>query len=1294
MLPTRPVHATRPLSSLVADAGSPPLSPGAAGRAAAGAALRPVLPAHVELLELVDVGGMGAVWRAWDHRRGAEVAIKAPRAGSQALALSLRSEFRRAAGVHHPHVVALYELFAEGPTPAFSMEWLRGGPAEAAPPLPELLLLLRDAAAGLEALHAVGLAHGDLKPRNLFVERTSTGAWRRAVLVDFGLTRRSGAVEGLLAGTPDYMAPELLDGGPPSVEGDLYALGVLIYQALTGRPPAIGPAARQRAIKGGRWFEAPADRAPGCPDALSALAMELLSPAPDDRPPLAAVAAAVARGPGLPPRRWISRPALEGALAEALAAAAPRPLPRAAPPRTPRTPRTPSGWAGQSSAGHTPPADNMGSRAILVTPADLLAPPLEVDAAPDQTGAPATQPLDLAPPAAAAPAVPSTVTLAEPAPAETAAPGATQALAPAPAAALPPAPPPAPRPSTAAFGPRWLQLIGPAGTGKTALLERALRGWAGLQLRAACAPAERVALPGLDGLVDELSLQLRHLRRHGFAPSAHLLAHAAALFPALDRGGPVRATRAEDRAAALDALAGLLNQVAEDHGLLILIEDLQWAGRDVPALLGRLLPQLSPRCLVLLSARDDAALDGLRGPPELGAAHALGPLSLAELRAAIGAAAVDAALGAPDSEINEVELDLPVGALGLLSAATPGGRLPGWSGVLLRRLRLLGEGPRRVVSACAIAAGPLPLRLLHRLALDDASLRAAAHAGLLQIRAGSDGPDVILSPALSPEALQPGPGDRLAERLAAALEAEGPELAGLAAAQLEALGAPARAQAAHLRAARWALAGGAFAAAADAFAAARRLGAAPADCGEEQGRALAGAGQIAAAAATWAEAAAALGGPAGVRLRGEAAGLLVATGEVTAGVALYDQLMQNIGQRAIPGNLGAMWALLFTRELPGPRPGLPAPTEAEQAALEALWSAGLALARHEPLPGLAALARHRTLAARLDAPAHHALALGALRWTHSATRVSPAAVEAAVTALTAALGGEEAAAARLGPRVWGYLQAADALAELLAGRWVLAAAKGAAAERCFGPAQLQSWEGRAVRLNTLSARIWQVDQRGLRAEVDRAIEVSRLAGDATQCLVGELTLGARCTLLTEGPAAAEERLAAAVDAWGRPMSAELSWRHRAIRAELALFNGDIDQLEALLTKVPLAERPILSYALPQVQLRWLRGLGALRRGGSKAERRLREAAAALHRVQNNAGEGFALALQAWAARLRGAEAEAHAQRQAAGLALRRDGHPLIAALVEGGPAAWPCPGLDPLPGVIPFIAGALPAPGR
>jgi hypothetical protein len=156
------------------------------------------------------------------------------------------------------------------------------------------------------------------------------------------------------------------------------------------------------------------------------------------------------------------------------------------------------------------------------------------------------------------------------------------------------------------------------------------------------------------------------------------------------------------------------------------------------------------------------------------------------------------------------------------------------------------------------------------------------------------------------------------------------------------------------------------------------------------------------------------------------------------------------------------------------------------------------------------------------------------------------------------------------------------------------------------------------------------------------------------------------------------------------MSAELSWRHRAIRAELALFRGDIDEVDALLTQVPLAERPILSYALPQVQQSWLRGLGALRRGGPKAERRLREAAAALHRVQNQAGEGFALALQAWAATLQGAAAEAQVQGQAAGLALRRDGHPLIAALVEGGPAAWPCPGLDPLPGVIPFIAGAPP----
>ena len=207
-------------------------------------------PPHLSGYEVQDElgrGGMGVVYRAWDQRLHRPVAIKMLLAGDFARS-DERERFEReaeaAAGLRHPNIVQVYHVGELEGRPYFTMEFVEGGSLDetlavaplAAGPAAALLATLAEA---VQAAHDRGIVHRDLKPGNVLLTADGTPK-----IADFGLARRLDDGAGLTRsgvplGTPNYMAPEQALGLTHSIgpAADVYALGAILYEALTGRPP-------------------------------------------------------------------------------------------------------------------------------------------------------------------------------------------------------------------------------------------------------------------------------------------------------------------------------------------------------------------------------------------------------------------------------------------------------------------------------------------------------------------------------------------------------------------------------------------------------------------------------------------------------------------------------------------------------------------------------------------------------------------------------------------------------------------------------------------------------------------------------------------------------------------------------------------------------------------------------------------------------------------------------------------------------------------------------------------------
>ncbi|WP_164010142.1 serine/threonine-protein kinase PknK [Pyxidicoccus trucidator] len=251
------------------------------------------------LLEVLGQGGMGVVYRGEHPDTGEAVAVKTVRAASEVPLASIRREIHALRRLRHAGVV---RIVAEGVTdglPWYAMELLRGqtlrgasAGQEAGPVGPErlraVLTLVRRMCAPLAFLHANGLVHRDLKPENVFLRPDGT-----PVLVDFGIAASFGGsrgretldVGGTVVGSDAYMAPEQLRGGFVDARADLYALGCIFYELLTGRPPFLpgreGPVPHQHLHVAP---VPPSRRVEGLSEAVDALALRLLAKKPPERP--------------------------------------------------------------------------------------------------------------------------------------------------------------------------------------------------------------------------------------------------------------------------------------------------------------------------------------------------------------------------------------------------------------------------------------------------------------------------------------------------------------------------------------------------------------------------------------------------------------------------------------------------------------------------------------------------------------------------------------------------------------------------------------------------------------------------------------------------------------------------------------------------------------------------------------------------------------------------------------------------------------------------------------------------
>jgi serine/threonine-protein kinase len=207
-----------------------------------------VFAGRYEILEELGTGGMGSVYRVFDRKLEEEVALKLIRpdiAASRKTIERFKNELKVARKITHPNVCRMYDLHEEGKTLYITMEYVQGEDLKSVIhrmgtlTMGKAISIAQQVADGLAEAHKLGIVHRDLKPGNIMIDKEGN-----AKIMDFGIARiqavSSTTAEGAIIGTPEYISPEQVEGKPADARSDLYALGVIFFEMVTGKAPFEG----------------------------------------------------------------------------------------------------------------------------------------------------------------------------------------------------------------------------------------------------------------------------------------------------------------------------------------------------------------------------------------------------------------------------------------------------------------------------------------------------------------------------------------------------------------------------------------------------------------------------------------------------------------------------------------------------------------------------------------------------------------------------------------------------------------------------------------------------------------------------------------------------------------------------------------------------------------------------------------------------------------------------------------------------------------------------------------------
>ncbi len=245
-----------------------------------------------QIIEILGKGGMGTVYRVKDQKLDEEMALKLLKpeiAAKDRITDRFKNELKLARKISHPHVCRMYDFHEQEITPFITMEYCTGidlkGYIRKSVIIPEdkAIHLAKQICTGMEAAHLLGVIHRDLKPQNIMIDEADS-----VKIMDFGIAHsldtKGFTQTGMIIGTPDYISPEQAEGRPVDARTDIYSLGVILYELVTGQLPFEGDSALSIALKHRSEVPlAPQAANEKISEALNALILKCLRKDPDKR---------------------------------------------------------------------------------------------------------------------------------------------------------------------------------------------------------------------------------------------------------------------------------------------------------------------------------------------------------------------------------------------------------------------------------------------------------------------------------------------------------------------------------------------------------------------------------------------------------------------------------------------------------------------------------------------------------------------------------------------------------------------------------------------------------------------------------------------------------------------------------------------------------------------------------------------------------------------------------------------------------------------------------------------------